>query len=453
MVNAASKLIKFSHRKRVLDAAKMTRRTFYLSCCLIKFRRQRLILIYDFSEKDFIKRCSENMRRNQTTIYQDIIQSLISFLIHPVDPNKHIIDIRHSYHDDYEYGGHDLKLSMPYYMDTGRLDLWHVAIDLYSENQIPLDIENVLLPSFMKMISLNYGGNIKKSIKVKQHNLKTKNKVTVEIKHIQLDKRMLKKLSTAVNDAHTDLIPDHYGVWEWRQTFYNKITGNAYFCQCFKRALEKSDIGKMKQALITLGKQKKQDRNIRHPEPHPHLYYAVTKNAFKEGICHLCSGQNSDLFYCHPMYCSSFKVRYGAYIEKISIEQGINERDAENVVREMKGIPKIGERWINETMLFNYIDIMFPEHVVKREASPDWLDQQRLDIYIPAINLAVEYQGQQHYKAVELFGGKEGLKKTKERDILKARKCKQQKVDLIYFTYKDNLSEKLVGHRLKKYLK
>ena len=119
----------------------------------------------------------------------------------------------------------------------------------------------------------------------------------------------------------------------------------------------------------------------------------------------------------------------------------------------MKGVAKIGERWINETLLFNYIDILFPNYTVKREASPSWLGNQRLDIFLPELNLAVEYQGEQHFKAMKLFGGKEGLIKAKERDKEKLTKCKRNKIDLVYFTYKDNLSEKLVHARLVSYLK
>jgi hypothetical protein len=152
------------------------------------------------------------------------------------------------------------------------------------------------------------------------------------------------------------------------------------------------------------------------------------------------------------MYASSFKVKYGAYIRKIEIEEGLNEKDAENKIRELKGVAKIGEKWINETLLFNYINVLFPRYSVEREASPEWLGKQRLDIFIPELNLAVEYQGQQHFKAVELFGGKEGFIKTKERDKDKLIKCKKNDIDLVYFTYKDNLSEKLVNNRLKKYI-
>ncbi|WP_062564706.1 hypothetical protein [Pseudoalteromonas shioyasakiensis] len=153
------------------------------------------------------------------------------------------------------------------------------------------------------------------------------------------------------------------------------------------------------------------------------------------------------------MYGSVFRVRYGAYIEKLAIEKGLNPREAENEVRELKGYPRIGERWIAETMLFQYIDALFADYEVLREASPDWLGQQRFDIYIPELVLAVEYQGQQHYKPVKLFGGVEGLKKTQQRDRDKVAKCKANNVSLVLFSYTDRLSEKLVMTRLKAFSK
>ncbi len=237
----------------------------------------------------------------------------------------------------------------------------------------------------------------------------------------------------AKSNNTVDLIPSKLGVWEWRQTFYNKISGDYYFCKCFENAIEK-------------------DGEVINNGIHPHIKQAISRKSFMENICHLCTETNSDLFYCHPMYASSFKVKYGAYIRKFEIEDQLDEKDAENIVREMKGVAKIGERWINETLLFNYINVMFSHFSVQREASPSWLGNQRLDIFIPELKLAIEYQGQQHFKPVELFGGKEGLMKAKERDKVKLAKCKKNNINLVYFTYKYNLSEQLVIRKLKKYL-
>jgi len=297
-----------------------------------------------------------------------------------------------------------------------------------------LNFGDIELPNFLKLLPIKYGGNIEIKIKIKQHNLKTKNKTTIEILILAISSQTYKKILKKMENFKKEiLLPSKLGVWEWRQTFYNKITGEVFFCTCFKQAIEK----------ITHNDTK---------EIHKHLKKALKELKYKTDICHICNNTNSDLFYCVDMYGSSFQVKYGAYIEKLAIEKEISLREAENELREKKGIAKIGEKWINETLLFNYIKILFPKYDIIREASPEWIGQQRLDIYIPKLNLAIEYQGQQHFKAVKLFGGKEGLEKTKERDKLKLQKCKKNKVDLVYFTYKEKLSEKLVMKKLKKYL-
>lgn len=205
------------------------------------------------------------------------------------------------------------------------------------------------------------------------------------------------------------------------------------FCSCFKDAIAKERVGLVMK--------------------HVHLKYALEHHSFKDSICHICTNTNSDLMYCHKMYGSAFKARYGAYITKHALQEGVNERDAENYIRELRGIAKIGERWVSETLLFNYINLLFPQFTVQREASPSWLNKQRFDVYIPELNLAIEYQGQQHYIAVDLFGGEEGLKRTKQRDKVKLQLSKINGVDIVYFSYKENLTEKLVQNRLKNYLK
>lgn len=51
-----------------------------------------------------------------------------------------------------------------------------------------------------------------------------------------------------------------------------------------------------------------------------------------------------------------------------------------------------------------------------------------------------------------MFGGEDALKIARARDREKLSKCRANNVSLVYFTYKDDLSEKLVATRLKTYL-
>ena len=148
------------------------------------------------------------------------------------------------------------------------------------------------------------------------------------------------------------------------------------------------------------------------------------------------------------MYGSRIKVIYGAYIQKTSIEKSISERDAENEVREYIGVPRIGEGWVSETQLYKLIVNLFAEYEVIREASPDWLGNQRLDIYIPSLNIAIEYQGEQHFKPIAIFGGEEGLSNTRKRDKRKKELCQKNKVKLILFKYNENLGQKNVERKL-----
>ena len=282
------------------------------------------------------------------------------------------------------------------------------------------------------MCDLLYGGGVTKKYDIKNKKMKTKNKTSILLLSIEISLDLLKKLYTRMTPP-IELLPSKLGVWEWRQTFYNKLTGESFFCSCFKDALTKDKV----------------DLAVRHN----HLKNALQHKSVKVAICHICTNTNSDLIYCHEMYGSAFKAKYGAYIAKYALQEGISERDAENHVRELKGVARIGERWVNETLLFNYINMLFPQYTVQREASPSWLSRQRFDVYIPELNLAIEYQGQQHYLAVDLFGGEEGLKRTKQRDKEKLQLSKANGVEIIYFSYKDNLTEKLVQNRLKKYLK
>lgn len=386
-------------------------------------------LVYDFTEDEFVNLCVNNVRRNGTTIFQDIYEALSHFLSLPADPKKIIDQIKHSY--KYEY--FDKNLALNEYNENGFIEFYYPSMEVYSSIENPLNIKEVILPRFIKQLGIEYGDGVIRKIKVKRHNLKTKNRTTVELIYLRIDNRIINKIQNQSSPDNIELLPSHLNVWEWRQTFYNKVSGKVYFCQCFENAIKKEGF-----------KENKND--------HPHIKKAINEYSFKESICHLCRNTNSDLFYCHPMYGSAFKVKYGAYIKKVEIDQGLDGREAENIVREMKGVAKFGERWVNETLLFNYIDVIFPHFAVNREASPPWLSNQRLDIFIPEINLAIEYQGEQHFKPVDLFGGKEGLRRTRGRDKEKLAKCKNNKVDLVYFTYKDDLTEKLVCKRLKKYL-
>ena len=106
-------------------------------------------------------------------------------------------------------------------------------------------------------------------------------------------------------------------------------------------------------------------------------------------------------------------------------------RNAENNLREELNMPRVGEGWIGETELYYKIRDAFDETEVLQHSSPEWLGKQHLDVFIPEYSVALEYQGEQHDKPVEFFGGLEAYLMTKKRDAMKKRKCRKNNIQVI----------------------
>lgn len=119
------------------------------------------------------------------------------------------------------------------------------------------------------------------------------------------------------------------------------------------------------------------------------------------------------------------------YSENVRREVQELTREAENTVREEMNIPKIGEGWIAETELYYKIKNIFSTTEVIHHARPDWLGNQHVDIFFPKKKIAIEYQGAQHYRPVDFFGGVQAFNANKRRDKIKKQKCKKNKVKLI----------------------
>jgi len=125
------------------------------------------------------------------------------------------------------------------------------------------------------------------------------------------------------------------------------------------------------------------------------------------------------------------------YIPLIVVEALKNEikrifRESENIYREERGVPRVGEGWISETELYYKIRDSFPNEKIVQHGSSSWLGRQHLDIYFPKRNIGIEYQGDQHYEPIEHFGGKKGFEYRKELDIRKEKLCKENNCVLIY---------------------
>ena len=73
--------------------------------------------------------------------------------------------------------------------------------------------------------------------------------------------------------------------------------------------------------------------------------------------------------------------------------------------------------------------------VPKRQVSPSWLGRQHLDVFIEELSLAFEYNGEQHYRPIEFFGGQEQFNKQCELDQRKQKLCITHGVELIVIPF------------------
>jgi len=93
----------------------------------------------------------------------------------------------------------------------------------------------------------------------------------------------------------------------------------------------------------------------------------------------------------------------------------------------------IKPKWKHELSLFHAVRKKYPDTLYQYR--PAWLGRQSLDLYIPSLNTAIEYQGMQHYHPIVFFGGEEALSQRQELDQLKKRLCEENGVRLIEWPY------------------
>ena len=224
-------------------------------------------LRYEFSEDDFLTLCLKNLARKKTTVFEDLYETLRHFLSTP--DSVVITDVRHRSHPEY----YDDHLSLKEYIDKGKLLLPYVEFDLSSDKNTDLEVTDITIPPFVKLNDFQYGGGITQRYKIKNTKLKTKNKSSICLLSVEFPQALLIRLYSLMTPPE-GLLPSKLGVWEWKQTFYNKMTGESYFCSCFKDALAKEHVGLVMK--------------------HAHLMNALKNNSFIESICHICTKTNSD---------------------------------------------------------------------------------------------------------------------------------------------------------------
>ncbi|MBD3109896.1 hypothetical protein IEO70_16270 [Bacillus sp. AGMB 02131] len=258
--------------------------------------------------------------------------------------------------------------------------------------------------------------------------------------------------------------------------FQKNREGKIYFCSCQKQSLQVY----ISYANIGFDYLPKSVRaNLRQ--------MLADTIQFKKGICHVCNKAIPKFIPGKSKLNSTkFDSIYGNYIKVKQLEFGVSPsgfiyesgylpigmqaplitegnsnrldeqsrfdlyRYCENIIREKVGYHLVGQKWSTEIKLLQIVKKLYPNYNVIHQYE---IDHLRIDIYVEELNLAIEYQGEQHFKVIGFMGGKEGLNQRIKRDKEKAEICKYYNINLIYFTYKDKLSDTLVKNRINEHLK
>lgn len=112
-------------------------------------------------------------------------------------------------------------------------------------------------------------------------------------------------------------------------------------------------------------------------------------------------------------------------------------------------------KWKSEFLVYQIVSKLYPNQTIY-QYHPFYLktDKGRLsyDIFITGFNIAIEYQGKQHFEAVEFFGGDDSFQDNQRRDKLKKELSDRRGIKLIYINYDEDISEKLIKEKIYKSL-
>lgn len=219
--------------------------------------------------------------------------------------------------------------------------------------------------------------------------------------------------------------------------FDHLLDGSRIFCSCARTAHEK-----MRESAL------REISGYSHNSWPHRLLRLLADGQYRDGLCHLCVAREygpAEAAWCYGDNVHDF---VDAYMDQLRVGLGLDVRTARAEVYQLLGLT----RWKSEAQLFQLVKELLPGATVVREASPPWLGRQRLDIYVPELHLAIEYQGAQHFRPVTVFGGEDGLVRISERDATKKRLCGENGVTVLHVMHTHALTKRAMKQRLGRFI-
>ncbi|MDC7243783.1 MAG: hypothetical protein PQJ44_07645 [Sphaerochaetaceae bacterium] len=138
-----------------------------------------------------------------------------------------------------------------------------------------------------------------------------------------------------------------------------------------------------------------------------------------------------------------------------SIEKDIlNNIEEENIHNYEQHTFDISDyKWKSEELCYNYANEIYKKQTVIHQYKPLFLRTERgqlsYDIFVCGKNIAIEYQGKQHFEPVDFFGGEEHYQAQIKRDKLKKELSEKNGIKLVYINYWEDITKELIEERIK----
>lgn len=163
-------------------------------------------------------------------------------------------------------------------------------------------------------------------------------------------------------------------------------------------------------------------------------------------LCRSVHGDTYDYSLCN----------YTSANNKVSIickDHGIFEKWSHEHIQLRSGCPKCTKKdSLGEEIIKNWLDLNSIKYSQEKKFDSCKLTNipMRFDFFLPELNLLIEYDGQQHFYAVDYWGGDDGFEKIQYRDAYKTKWAEENNFGLIRIPYTErrNIDQILSSHLL-----
>lgn len=312
--------------------------------------------------------------------------------------------------------------------------------------------KNVTEPLGENFDIYKYGRNREEFLKLKQLLEKFEGlDIEYEVKYLEKAPDLVKEINECLEKIvdKRDAIQNINGEVEQKIIFYVPVTYDKKFYCCAKLADDawrvEANERHTEYKVVFRGSQ------INEIEIMSYLLYGIYNRNEVPNKDYLRN--NSYIFYAKDgiqQKIDSLNEKYGyssivtnsVLVRIIKILNKKLQQRVDKLYSEISREGRIRTKWGNEYHLFLLISKYV--HNATYQYHCEWLGKQSYDIYLEQYRTAIEYQGKQHYEAVELFGGDEGLQDNKERDKRKKMLSEEHGIKLLEWKYTVPVNEKNV---------